>query len=361
MRTADTTQHAMFSYRSLEDRIPVGHPLRKLRVLVDGILGSMNCTFAKLYWHTGRPGIPVERLLRASLLQVLFSIRSERQLVQHIEYNLLYRWFVGLSMDEGVWAATTFTENRDRLFTEDIMREFFGKVVALAQWKRLISHEHFTVDGTLIEAWASMKSFVPKDGSGKPPEGGGKNPTADFKGEKRSNETHASTTDDQARLFKKSAGDKSRLCYMGHALMENRNGLVVDVETTQATGKSEREAALKMAARTIKAGSTLGADKGYDTADFVQSLRKLKVTPHVAAKQSGSAIDGRTTRHEGYAVSLKKRKLVEEIFGWSKTIGGLRKTRFIGLAKVKAQTVFTFACYNLTRMATLFGWRLSAT
>ena len=201
MRTADTTQHAMFSYRNLEERIPAGHPLRKLRVLVDGILGSMNGTFAKLYSHTGRPGIPAERLLRASLIQVLFSIRSERQLVQHIEYNLLYRWFVGLSMDESVWAATSFTENRDRLFTEDIMREFFGKVVALAQWKKLTSHEHFTVDGTLVEAWASMKSFVPKDGSGKPPEGGGKNPTVDFKGEKRSNETHASTTDDQARLF----------------------------------------------------------------------------------------------------------------------------------------------------------------
>lgn len=224
MRTADTTQHTMFSYRSLEQRIPAGHPLRKLRVLVDGILGSMNGTFAKLYSHTGRPGIPAERLLRASLIQVLFSIRSERQLVQHIEYNLLYRWFVGLSMDEDVWAATTFTENRERLFTEDIMREFFNKVVALAQWKKLTSNEHFTVDGTLIEAWASMKSFVPKDGSGKPPEGGGKNPSVDFKGEKRSNETHASTTDDQARLFKKSEGDKSRLCYMGHALMENRNG-----------------------------------------------------------------------------------------------------------------------------------------
>lgn len=361
MRTADSTQHTMFSYRNLEERIPANHPLRKLRVLVDGILGSMNGTFAKLYSHTGRPGIPAERLLRASLIQVLFSIRSERQLVQHIEYNLLYRWFVGLSMDEGVWAATTFTENRERLFTEDILREFFDKVIALAQWKKLTSNEHFTVDGTLIEAWASMKSFVPKDGSGKPPEGGGKNPSVDFKGERRSNETHASTTDEQARLFKKSEGDKSRLCYMGHALMENRNGLVVDVEATQATGKAEREAALKMARRTMKAGSTLGADKGYDTVDFVKSIRGQNVTPHVAAKKSGSAVDGRTTRHAGYAVSLKKRKLVEEIFGWAKTVGGLRKTRFIGLAKVKAQTVFTFACYNLTRMATLFGWRLSAT
>jgi transposase len=361
MRTADTTQHAMFSYRSLEERVPASHPLRKLRVLVDSILCSMNGTFSKLYSHTGRPGIPAERLLRASLIQVLFSIRSERQLVQHLEYNLLYRWFVGLSMDEGIWAATTFTENRERLFTEDIMREFFGKVVALAQWAKLTSNEHFTVDGTLIDAWASMKSFVPKDGSGKPPTDGGRNPSVDFKGEKRSNDTHASTTDDQARLFKKSEGDKSRLCYMGHALMENRNGLVVDVETTQATGKAEREAALRMARRTMKAGSTLGADKGYDTADFVKSVRDHRWTPHIAAKKSGSALDGRTTRHAGYKVSLKKRKLVEEIFGWAKTVGGLRKTRFIGLAKVKAQTVFTFACYNLTRMATLFGWRLSAT
>lgn len=237
----------------------------------------------------------------------------------------------------------------------------FGKVVALAQWKKLSSNEHFTVDGTLIEAWASMKRFVPKDGSGNPPEGGDKNPSVDFEGEKRGNETHASTTDDQARLSKKSKGDKSRLCYMGHALMENRNGLVVDVETTQATGKAEREAALKMARRTIKTASTLGAGKGYDTADFVKSMREMKVTPHVAAKKSGSAVDARTTRHAGYAISLKKRKLVEEIFGWAKTVGSLRKTRFNGLAKVKAQTVFTFACYNPTRMATLFSWRLSAT
>lgn len=355
VRTADTAQHTMFSYRSLEDRIPVGHPLCRLRVLVDGILGSVNGTFVKLYSHTGCPRILAERLLRASLIQVLFSIRSGRQLVPHIECNLLYRWFVGLSMDESVWAAITFAENRNWLFTEEIMREFFGKVVALAQWKKLTSHEHFTVDGTLIEAWASMNSFVPKDGSGKPPEGGGRNPTVDFKGEKRGNETHASMTDDQARLFKKSAGEKSHLCYMGLALMEKRNGLVVDVETIQATGKAEREAALKMAARMIKSGGTLGADKGYDSADFVQSLREMKVMPHVVAKRSCSAVDGRTTRHTGYGVSQKKRKLGEEIFGWSKTIGGLRKTRYVGLAKVKAQTVFTFACYNLTRMATLFG------
>ena len=358
MRRPDTTQHAMFSYQTLEERIPANHPLRKLRVLVDGILASMHATFEQLYTRAGRPSIPPERLLRASLLQVLFSIRSERQLVQHIEYNLLYRWFAGLSMDDDVWAATTFTENRERLFTEAVMREFFGKV--LAQWKKLTSYEHFTVDGTLIDAWVSHKSFVLKDGSGKPPEGGGKNPTVNFKGEKRSNETHASTTDPEARLFKKSEGDKSRLCYMGHALMENRSGLVVDVETTEANGTAEREAATEMVQRSVRAGSTLGADKGYDTAGFVQDMRQAKVTPHVAAKKSGSAIDGRTTRHAGCVVSRKKRKLVEEIFGWAKTVGGLRKTRFIGLAKVTAQTVFTFACYNLARMATLFGWRLSA-
>jgi len=360
MRRPDTTQAEMFSYRTLEERIPANHPLRKLRVLVDGILASMHETFETRYSRTGRPGIPPERLLRASLLQVLFSIRSERQLVQHLEYNLLYRWFVGLTLDEAVWAATSFTENRERLFSEAVMREFFGKVVALAQWRKLTSSDHFTVDGTLIDAWASHKSFVPKDGSGKPPEGGGKNPTVNFKGQKRSNDTHASSTDPEARLFKKSEGDKSRLCYMGHALMENRCGLVMDVETTQATGTAEREAAVRMVRRTVPAGSTLGADKGYDTADFVRTMRAAKVTPHVAAKQSGSALDSRTTRHVGYALSLKKRKLVEEIFGWAKTVGGLRRTRFIGLAKVAAQTVFTFACYNLTRMATLFGWRLSA-
>jgi len=360
MRSPDTTQPEMFSYRTLEERIPLSHPLRKLRVLVDGILGSMHESFEKRYSRIGRPGIAPERLLRASLIQVLFSIRSERQLVQQLEYNLLYRWFVGLSMDEEVWAATSFTENRERLFSEAVMREFLGKVVALAQWRKLISSDHFTVDGTLIDAWASHKSFVPKDGSGKPPEGGGKNPTVDFKGQKRSNDTHASRTDPEARLFKKSEGDKSRLCYMGHALMENRNGLVVDVETTQATGTAERQAATRMVERSLAPGSTLGADKGYDTAEFVRAMRRIKITPHVAAKKSGSAIDARTTRHLGYALSLKKRKLVEEIFGWAKSIGGLRRTRFIGLAKVAAQTVFTFACYNLTRMATLFGWRLSA-
>jgi transposase len=359
MRKTDVTQHAMFSYRSLEERIPEAHPLRKLRILVDGILQSMSAEFERLYSRRGRPSIAPERLLRASLIQTLFTIRSERQLVQHIEYNLLYRWFVGMNIDEAVWNHSTFSANRDRLFGESMAQRFFAQVLLIAEWQDLISDDHFTVDGTQIEAWASMKSFVKKDGSGKPTEDGGRNATVDFKGEKRSNETHQSTTDPDARLYKKSEGDKSRMSYLSHALMENLNGLVVDAETTLATGTAERDAALTMAKRSMtKAGSTLGADKGYDAAEFVKELRELRITPHVAQKKH-SAIDARTTRHKGYDVSLKKRKLVEEIFGWSKTIGGLRKARFVGLAKVRAQTIFTFAAYNLTRMATIFGWRLS--
>ena len=360
MRSPDVTQSAIFSYRTLEGRIPVTHPLRKLREVVDGILGAMHAEFEALYSHLGRPSIAPERLLRASLIQTLYSIRSERQLVQHIDFNLLYRWFVGLDMDDPVWDHSVFSKNRDRLLNEAVARSFFGRLLALAEWQGLVSCEHFTVDGTLIEAWASLKSFVPRDGSSTPPPDGGKNPTVDFKGERRSNDTHASTTDPEARLYKKAEGEKSRLCYLGHALMENRNALAVDVETTPASGKAEREAAKTMVVRTVTGKATLGADKGYDVAEFVAAMRERNVTPHVAQKKTGSAIDGRTTRHPGYAQSLKKRKLVEEIFGWAKKVGGLRKTRFIGLAKVKAQTVFTFAAYNLTRMATIFGWRLNS-
>ena len=258
MRSADVTQSAIFSYRTLEQRIPPGHPLRKLRKLVDDLLMTLHDDFAALYAKTGRPSIPPERLLRASLIQTLYSIRSERQLVQHIDYNLLYRWFVGLDMDDAVWDHSTFTKNRDRLLNEALARVFFAKVLGWARWKELVSSEHFSVDGTLIEAWASMKSFKAKDGSSKPPEDGGRNPTVDFKGEERKNDTHASTTDPEARLFKKSKGDKSRLCYMGHALMENRNGLVVDVETTQSTGTAERDAATTMVERSLKAGATVG-------------------------------------------------------------------------------------------------------
>ena len=360
MRGADITQHELFSYRTLEERIPREHPLRKLRAVVDILLKTMDTELAALYAQTGRESIPPERLLRASLIQVLFSIRSERQLVQQIDFNLLYRWFVGLTLDGEVWDHSTFSANRERLLNERITRSFFERVLALAEWQQLLSDEHFSVDGTLIEAWASMKRFEKKDGTSLPPTDGGRNPTIDFKGETRSNDTHTSATDADARLYKKSAGDASRLCYLGHALMENRHGLVVDAETTLASGTAEREAAKAMIARTIrKPGATVGADKGYDAPEFVAALRALGVTPHVAQKAKGSAIDGRTTRHAGYRTSLKIRKRIEEVFGWSKTVGGLRKTRFRGLSKVKAQTLFTFAAYNLTRMASLFGWRWS--
>lgn len=331
MRGADITQGAIFSYRTLEERIPKKHPLRKLRLVVDGLLASMDEELDAIYATTGRDSIPPERLLRASLIQTLHSIRSERALVERIEFNLLYRWFVGLGMDEKVWHHSTFSANRDRLLNEGIARLFFNKVLHPAQWQGLLSNEHFTVDGTLIEAWASMKSFVAKDGSSKPPEDGGHNPTVDFKGEKRSNDTHASSTDPDARLYKKAEGEKARLGYLGHALMENRNGLVVDAETTHATGTAEREAAKATVARTVtKTGGSLGADKAYDVPEFVEALRKRGVTPHVAQKAKGSGIDRRTTRHAGYATSLKTRKRVEEMFGWGKTVGSLRKARFGG-------------------------------
>jgi transposase len=358
MRKADTTQHALFSYGSLEERVPANHPLRKLRILVDGILLNMSAEIGQHYSSSGRPSIVPERLLRASLIQTLFTIRSERQLVEHIEYNMLYRWFVGMNLDDPVWHHSTFSANRDRLFSEAIAQRFFNHVLNLAQWQNLVSEEHFTVDGTLIEAWASAKSYVKKDGSGKPSEDGGRNPSVDFKGEKRLRETHESKTDPEALLYKKSPGDKAKLSYIGHALMENRHGLVVDVVTTQATGTAERDAALLMAGRSIpSSGATLGADTGYDTEEFVGALRKLGVAPHIAQKKD--SVSGDLPAQPGYEASLKTRKRVEEIFGWSKTIGGLRKARFVGLAKVKVQTILTFAAYNLVRMATIFGWRLS--
>ncbi len=360
MRGADITQHELFSYRTLEERIPPNHPLRKLRAVVDILLKTMDAELAALYARTGRESIPPEHLLRASLIQVLFSIRSERQLVQHIDYNLLYRWFVGLTLDGEVWDHSSFSANRERLLNERITRAFFERVLALAEWQQLLSDEHYSVDGTLIEAWASQKRFEKKDGTSPPPSDGGRNPTVDFQGESRSNDTHVSSTDPDARLYRKSSGEAARLCYLGHALMENRHGLVVDAETTLASGTAEREAAKVMIARTVrKPGATVGADKGYDVAEFVAALRAQKVTPHVARKAKGSAIDGRTTRHAGYRKSLKIRKRIEEVFGWAKTVGGLRKTRLRGLPKVKAQTLFTFAAYNLTRMGSLFGWRWS--
>ena len=351
----------MFSYVDMDARIPATHPLRKLKIAVDAILASMSGEFERRYSRTGRPSIPPERLLRAMLLQVLYTIRSERQLMEQINYNLLFRWFVGLGVDDRVWERTVFCANRDRLLEASLLREFFDRVLMLSSWAGLVSDEHFSVDGTMIEAWASHKSLVRKDqsDSGHSDNSGGRNRTVDFRGEERSNDTHQSSTDPEARLYKKAQFAEAKLRHMTHIVIENRNGLVVDVETTQATGTAEREAAKKMAARTIPPGATLGADKGYDTSDFVQALRELNIIPHVAAKKKGSAMDTDTTRQAGYGISLMLRKRIEECFGWAKTVGGFRKTRFIGTAKVHAQSLLTFAAWNLTRIATLLGWRSS--
>lgn len=346
----------MFSYISLEERVPQAHPLRKLRAVVDALLATMNREFEAVYARRGRPSVPPEMLLKALLLQILFSIRSERQLVEAVNYNLLYRWFVGLNIEDKVWDHSTFSANRERLFNEDLARAFFERVKLSAQWSRLASDEHFSVDGTLIEAWASHKSFKRRDDdSGTPP---GRNPEVDFKGQERCNDTHASTTDADARLFKKSQGDKSRLCHMGHILMENRNGLIVDVEITHANGTAEREAALAMLERRGNKNkrATVGADKGYDGKAFIKGCRKLKVTPHVAAKDKHSAVDGRIQWHDGYKASQKVRKRIEEAFGWAKTVGGLAKTKLIGHAKLTGQALLCFATYNLMRMGSLGGW-----
>ena len=355
MRGIQNFQGAMFSYISLEERVPKQHPLRKLRSMVDALLATICTDFEAVYSKVGRPSVPPEMLLKALLLQILFSVRSERLLVEAIDYNLLYRWFVGLNLEDRVWDHSTFSANRERLFNEGLARVFFDRVKHTAGWARLTSDEHFSVDGTLIDAWASHKSFKRRDDGSPSPEG--RNPEVDFKGETRSNDTHQSTTDPQARLYRKARGDKSRLCHMGHVLMENRNGLVVDVAITPATGTAEREAALEMLQRSVmKKGATVGADKGYDCKAFVKGCRKLRITPHVASKAKGSAIDGRTTRHEGYRTSLKVRKRIEEAFGWLKTVGGLAKTKLIGHAKLAGQALLCFATYNLVRMGSLGGW-----
>jgi transposase len=363
MRGDDRQQGSMFSYVSLEDRVPRDHPLRPMRALVDGALAEMAPLFDELYAKRGRPSIPPERLLRALLLQILFSVRSERQLMDQLEYNLLYRWFVGLGMDDPVWVPTTFTKNRDRLLEGDVARVFFEAVLAQAAEKRWLSSEHFSVDGTLIEAWASHKSFQPKAKGRRNSrkkrrdrnDRGPRNPTVNFRGERRLNDTHESTTDPEARLAR-IKGKESRLAYQGHVLMENRNGLVVDARLTQADGYGERSAALEML-RELPAGphATLGADKGYDTQDFVEGCRQLGVTPHVAQHTTNrrSRIDGRTTRHPGYEASQRVRKRIEEVFGWMKTVGLMRKTRHRGQRKVSWAFVFTAAAYNLVRMRNL--------
>jgi transposase len=349
----------MWSYVADEDRIPKDHPLRAMRALIDPILRELSPRFGRLYAKNGRASIPPEYLLRALVLQLLYSIRSERMLVEQLHYNMLFRWFVGLNTDDPVWHATTFTKNRDRLLQGDIAQAFFDRVFALAQARELVSDEHFTVDGTLIEAWAGQKSFRPKDEPHDGDSSGGSNPTVDFRAERRSNETHASRTDPDARLVKKAQGQASHLGYHGHVLMENRSGLVAQATLTIASGYAEREAAFTLIDRLQNRGRiTLGADKGYDTADFIAGCRGRDVTPHVACTSDvrrRSAIDGRTTRHPGYAVSQRKRKRVEEIFGWLKTVGVLRKTRHRGRARVDWIFTFAAAAFNLVRIRNLTG------
>ncbi|NKB16124.1 MAG: IS5 family transposase [Sphingomonadales bacterium] len=403
MRGSDERNGSLFSYVNLEERIPARHPLRKLLAIVNDALATLDAEFSSLYAVDGRPSIAPERLLRAALIQILFSIRSERQLMEQLQYNLLFRWFVGLGIDDPVWVPTVFTKNRDRLLNTDIARKFLAAILAHESVAPLLSDEHFSVDGTLVEAWASMKSFQPKppegpadgpppphtggaEAKGPPPQDQGtdastapatpskatsetppmtntdeskdRNAEVDFRGQKRSNETHRSVTDPQARLYRKGRGKPAQLCFMGHALMENRSGLIVQAELTQADGHAERAAALVMIERQSPGSErrlTLGADKGYDAASFVGDLRRMCVTPHVAAKAKGSAIDGRTTRHAGYSVSQKKRKQIEEAFGWGKTVGQMRKTMLRGVARVAAQFTFNIAGYNLARLPKLLG------
>lgn len=439
MRGSDKQTGSLFSYVSLEERIPARHPLRTIKSVVDAALASLDAEFERLYAAEGRPSIAPERLLRAALLQMLFSVRSERQLMEQLDYNLLFRWFVGLSIDEGVWVPTVFTKNRDRLLNTDISQKLMAAILAHEKVEPLLSDEHFSVDGTLVESWASFKSFKPKPApAGSPPNGPpadapspddpppspdggraggaatsgtepktqptkaeateteapktetpktetpggasamtttdtsttsgspgeiasgdiGRNVERDWRGQTWSNSTHASVTDPDARLFRKAQGKPAQLCYAGHAISENRNGFIVATALTHADGTAERRAALAML-NALDPGSTrrltLGADKGYDTAAFVAELRRMCVTPHVAAKQKGSAIDGRTTRHAGYAVSQRKRKLIEEAFGWGKTVGPLRKTMLRGLARVGAQFTLTMAAYNLAKLPKLIG------
>jgi transposase len=364
MRGTDGRTGSLFSYVDIEARVPAGHPLRRIRELVNGALATLDRKFEGLYSADGRPSIAPERLVRASLLQLFYSIRSERQLMERLEFDLLFRWFVGLGLDDEVWDHSVFSKNRDRLLTSEIARDFLAALLAEPRVKRLLSHEHFSVDGTLLEAWASMKSFRPRDGGGNPPDDG-RNGERDFRGERRSNETHASTTDADARLYRKGNGQESRLCYMGHALMENRNGLAVGGEVTRATGTAEREAALSLVERRRPGQRriTLAGDKGFDVTGFVECLRDRNVTPRfaidghvrVTGKPRRTAIDRRTTRHPGYAISQTVRKRIEEIFGWIKSVGGLAQVKLRGLAKVRAVFAFALAAYNLVRIPKLLA------
>ena len=357
MRGSDQRSGSLFSYVDLEARVRADHPLRPIRAIVNSALSRLSAEFDALYAAgAGRPSIPPERLMRALLLQAFYGLRSERQLMERLEFDLLFRWFVGLGIDDVAWDQTSFGKNRDRLLAGDVAARFLAEVLADAKVKRLLSSEHFSVDGTLIEAWASMKSFRPKDGSGEPP-APGRNSERDFHGETRSNDTHASTTDPEARLARKSAGREAKLCFMGHALMENRSGLIVDACLTRADGHAERVAALAMIEpRADRPGRiTLGADKGYDAEDFVNELRSMNVVPHVAAKIRSSAIDARTTRHAGYRASQIVRKRIEEAFGWAKAAAGFARARHRGLARVGWQFTLAMAAYDLIRLPKLLS------
>jgi transposase len=354
MRGADDQTSDMFSYLSPEQRVRPDHPLRAIRRLTDEVFTSLSPRFTKMYSDIGRPSIPPEQLLRALLIQSLYTVRSERLLMEAIDYSVLYRWFVGLSMDDAIWSPTTFSKNRDRLLESDIAAAFFDGVLAQARAAGLLSDEHFTVDGTLLEAWASLKSFRRKDeGLTLPPDDPG-NPTVNFHGESRRNDTHQSTTDPDAQLARKGRGKEAKLSYAGHVLLDNRHGLVANVCATAATGTAEREAALLLLGA-LTHGGTVGGDKGFDVPSFVAGVRELTITPHVAQKVKGSAIDGRTTRHAGYAISQRKRKLIEQVFGWMKTVGGLRKLRHRGGELVDWIVTFTAAAYNLIRLRTLLA------
>jgi transposase len=360
MRGDDEKSGSLFSYIDLEDRVRGDHPLRVIREIANTALATLSADFAALYSGMGRPSVPPEKLLRAMLLQAFYSVRSERQLMERIEFDLLFRWFVGIGIDDPVWDHSSFSKNRDRLLEGEMAAKFLAAVLSQPRVRRLLSSEHFSVDGTLIQAWASIKSFKPMQPSGNDDgHGGGRNMPADFRGQKRSNETHQSTTDPDARLYRKGPGMEARLCFIGHGLMENRSGLIVDARLTRVSGHAERLAALDMVQHYADrpCAITLGADRGYDAADFVEELRGLNVRPHVAQNISGrrSAIDKRTTRHPGYVASQRIRKRIEEAFGWIKGVGGLRQTKLRGLPKVDWAFSFTAAAYNLVRLPKLIG------
>lgn len=354
MRGSDEQTSHMFSYLSPEQRVRPDHPLRAIRRMADGVFVTLSPRFARMYSEIGRPSIPPEQLLRALLIQSLYTVRSERLLMEEIDYSVLYRWFVGLNMDDPIWSPTTFSKNRDRLLASDVASAFFDGVLAEARGAGLLSDEHFTVDGTLLEAWAGIKSFRRKDEEPTSPPDDPGNPTVNFHGESRRNATHQSTTDPDAQLARKGPGKEAKLSYAGHVLLDNRYGLVANVCATSATGTAEREAALMLLSAGTK-GGTVGGDKAFDVASFVAGVRALSVTPHVAQKVSGSAIDGRTTRHAGYAISQRKRKLIEQVFGWMKTVGGLRKLRHRGGELIDWILTFTAAAYNLVRLRTLLS------